>query len=79
VRELISSSLPAAGEAGPVEAVLEGGPAGLGADQRHLRLAAAVDKVKVPFCGGYEHFERDDAVTGSPLVFRWTTRTRVAE
>jgi hypothetical protein len=36
--------------------------------------------VKVEHYGGHEHFERDDRTAGqNPVVYRWTTRTRIAE
>ncbi|MEU8814270.1 DUF5988 family protein [Actinoplanes sp. NPDC048796] len=63
-----------------VTATLEGGPVDIPADQRRITVAAADRKVKVPYYGGYEHFERaDEASAGSPLVFRWTMRTTIAE
>ncbi|MCZ7437788.1 DUF5988 family protein [Micromonospora sp. WMMC241] len=67
--------------AGVVEAVLEGGPAMLPAELRNQRVSTVESKIKVRYYGGYEHFERDPAVTldGVPTVFRWTGRTRIAE
>ncbi len=66
--------------AGAAEVILRGGPDDFPAGERIHRLLNDADKVKVPYCGGYEHFERtggtDDA--GRP-VFEWTGRTRVAE
>ena len=61
-----------------IHAVLEGGPSDLPAEARHCRLPVPDTKIKVPHNGGYEHFEReiDDS---TPAVYRWTTRTRVAE
>ncbi|SCL14029.1 hypothetical protein GA0070616_0309 [Micromonospora nigra] len=66
--------------AGIVEAVLEGGPANLPVDLRSHLVTPTSDKIKVHHYGGYEHFERD-ATTGdvTPVVFRWTGRTRIAE
>jgi hypothetical protein len=58
-----------------IEADLQGGP-----DDIRLPVQRVVvdhDKVKVPWCGGYEHFERDES--GNPRTFRWTTRTAIAE
>lgn len=65
-----------------IQAVLVGGPSDLPATVRSQRLPPDGQKVKVHHRGGYEHFERETAaVAGSPdpVVFRWTTRTRVAE
>ncbi|MEU7573321.1 DUF5988 family protein [Micromonospora sp. NPDC049240] len=67
--------------AGIVEAVLEGGPATLPVELRNHRVSPVESKIKVRHYGGYEHFERDPAgvVDGTPAVFRWTGRTRIAE
>lgn len=66
--------------AGIVEAVLEGGPANLPADLRSHRVTPTSDKIKVHHYGGYEHFERESAPSDvTPVVFRWTGRTRIAE
>lgn len=35
-------------------------------------------KIKVPYLAGYEHFERRFG-DGSPLLFTWTARTKIAE
>ncbi|MFB9674617.1 DUF5988 family protein [Streptosporangium vulgare] len=70
-----------------VEVVLEGGPVDI---PRTLRVDAAVfayGKIKIPRKNGYEHFERPltppasgDAISeDDALVFRWTTRTKIAE
>ncbi|SCF29509.1 hypothetical protein GA0070618_4940 [Micromonospora echinospora] len=66
---------------GIVDAVLEGGPTTLRADQRSHRVPLREHKIKVPHHGGYEHFERDAAgvADAAPLVFRWSGRTRIAE
>ncbi|GAA0223760.1 DUF5988 family protein [Cryptosporangium japonicum] len=64
-------------------AVLEGGPMDLPHEARWCSIASDQDKVKLPFGGGYEHFERVDVppadVPPGPVVFRWTTRTKIAE
>jgi len=63
-----------------IDALLEGGPASFGAQLRRRQVPAVVDKVKVPHCGGYEHFERSSTDAGTtPVVFRWTGRTKIAE
>lgn len=81
----IASSVPAAPvsaeAAGIIDAVLEGGPVTLPAELRSHRVSLADHKIKVRHYGGYEHFERDpaEAADGTPVVFRWTGRTRIAE
>jgi hypothetical protein len=71
-------------QASYLDAVLEGGPADIPATERYRQVSAGEIKVKVPHQGGYEHFER----TGEQLngtdghlrsIYRWVTRTRVAE
>lgn len=65
-----------------IEAVLVGGPNDLPATIRTQRLPRDGQKVKIHHRGGYEHFERDttsSTPSPDPVVFRWTTRTRVAE
>jgi len=56
---------------------LQGGPADLPAELRNWPLTQDETKIKVPYYGGYEHFERVD--DDAPTVFRWTGRTAVAE
>ncbi|MFJ6199910.1 DUF5988 family protein [Micromonospora sp. NPDC092111] len=67
-----------------VDVVLEGGPTGLPATARAQSAPAGTGRIKVPYLGGYEHFERsgdhdglDDA--SRVVVFRWTMRTKIAE
>lgn len=64
-----------------IEAILEGGPNHLPAGLRTQRVTNDNEKIKVPYNGGYEHFERDcgAAADGAPIIFRWTGRTRIAE
>jgi hypothetical protein len=64
--------------------VLVGGPGDFPDAARFRYANPADEKVKIPHRSGYEHFERttehyhlDDECQG--LVFRWTTRTRIAE
>ncbi|WP_328338398.1 DUF5988 family protein [Micromonospora sp. NBC_00421] len=67
------------------DVVLEGGPVGLPATARAHSAQAGTGRIKVPYLGGYEHFERsgdhdgldDDA--SRVVVFRWTMRTKIAE
>jgi hypothetical protein len=60
-----------------VEVILVGGPADLPENLRTQRVRRTDDKLKVPYQGGYEHFER--SAGDDPSTLRWTTRTRVAE
>jgi len=73
---------PAGVDPALVTAVLHGGPASLTAEQRRRLVTPEQRKIKIPWLGGYEHFERD-LVTGvdhgAAVVFQWTARTRVAE
>lgn len=65
-----------------VEVILTGGPSDLPPAARSLRVHREAHKVKIVHRGGYEHFERDPAPESSgtgPRVYRWTTRTRIAE
>jgi hypothetical protein len=64
-------------------AVLEGGPEAIPEASR-LQLVSPIDnKIKIIHYGGYEHFERTDLLAESgpspQIVFRWTTRTEIAE
>ena len=72
-------SSPVGAEA--VEVVLEGGPDSLPTELRTCRVPQETVKIKVPYCGGYEHFERlpVEALADGPVVFRWTQQTRIAE
>jgi Family of unknown function (DUF5988) len=56
-------------------AVLEGGPADLPEGDRQGWIEADEYRIKVPYGGGYEHYER----TGVSHVYRWVARTKVAE
>jgi Family of unknown function (DUF5988) len=58
--------------------VLEGGPSGLPESLRIRREPADEPVIKVRYLGGYEHFERVEG-EGTPIVYRWVTRTRIAE
>ncbi|MBO4163580.1 MULTISPECIES: DUF5988 family protein [Micromonospora] len=67
------------------DVVLEGGPVGLPATDRAHSAPVGTGRIKVPYLGGYEHFERsgdhdglnDDA--SRVVVFQWTMRTKIAE
>jgi Family of unknown function (DUF5988) len=64
-----------------VLAILEGGPESIPEALRMRTVNPFDEKIKLPHYGGYEHFERlgwpDDEA--QHLVFRWITRTEVAE
>ncbi|MEV6427385.1 DUF5988 family protein [Nocardia sp. NPDC051463] len=63
------------------KAVLEGGPADL--PDRVVPITPPGTEIKVPFRGGYEHFEvtpRLQDTTDGPLrVYTWAYRTSIAE
>ncbi len=60
-----------------VVVVLEGGPATL-PQTMSVQWTSDQSKIKIPHRGGHEHFELIDPALEQP-VFRWTTRTKVAE
>jgi hypothetical protein len=67
-----------------VKVVLEGGPSDLPQEVRQRWAEADADRIKVPYCGGYEHFERTNGhveagTESTSVVYRWVRRTRVAE
>lgn len=76
-------TLPGISQGSMVTAVLVGGPAYLPQDMRTRRISAGDDKVKIPYWGGYEHFERvstaDAREQQDKVLFRWTMRTEMAE
>ena len=55
--------------------MLEGGPADLPREDAQSWIQADDERIKVPYRGGYEHFQRTDV----SHVYRWVTRTKVAE
>ena len=63
------------------EALLVGGPRDIAARTTIKRVHADEVKIKIPWNGGYEHFERDGEVVAdrTPVVYRWTGRTKIAE
>ena len=69
-----------AGKGSPktIEAILEGGPE-LPVELRKQQVTSDDYKVKIRYNGGHEHFERNMADSTTPVVFRWTGRTRIAE
>jgi hypothetical protein len=70
-------------EANSVWAVLVGGPASIPKALRTQTVNPLEQKIKIPHYGGYEHFERtgklDENTSSRQIVFRWTTRTEMAE
>jgi hypothetical protein len=66
-----------------VRAILEGGPASIPTALRTQAVSPLEEKIKLPYYGGYEHFERagwlDEDTSPQGLIFRWTMRTEVAE
>jgi hypothetical protein len=64
-------------------AVLDGGPEGLPEASRLQVVSPVDDKIKIVHYGGYEHFERTDMLDEidslQRIVFRWITRTEMAE
>jgi hypothetical protein len=69
---------------GQLNALLEGGPVDLPAGARERTVEPGASKIKLPFNGGYEHFERTDQQSagydGRPRqIYRWVDRTRIAE
>lgn len=69
-------------ESGTVEAALIGGPADIPESTRRCRADAGARTIKLAHRGGYEHFELVDTAEvdrDGPAIFRWTTRTKIAE
>jgi hypothetical protein len=68
-----------------VQAVLEGGPPSIPQSLRTQTVTPLDEKIKIPHYGGYEHFERvsgdcpDEMSMAQQIIFRWTTRTEIAE
>jgi hypothetical protein len=66
-----------------VRAILHGGPESIPNETRIQLVSPLDEKIKLPHYGGYEHFERITALDASgiseEIIFRWTTRTEMAE
>jgi hypothetical protein len=64
-----------------ITAVLQGGPSDLPESARTRQADGSGDTIKIMHRGGYEHFEPvADAPAGAgTVIYRWTTRTRIAE
>jgi hypothetical protein len=72
---------PVTNETEMINVVLVGGPSWLPRELQPRRLPGGTEKVKLPYGGRYEHFERTPvtAAGDGPVVFQWTGSTRVAE
>jgi hypothetical protein len=66
---------------GTIRAILEGGPESIPDTSRIQLVGPHEEKIKLPHYGGYEHFERVSLFGGdaTEIIFRWTTRTELAE
>jgi hypothetical protein len=63
-----------------VSIVLLGGPPNFPENLRRQRCPVDQPTVKIEHYGGHEHFERDERTAWQrPIVYRWTTRTQIAE
>lgn len=63
-----------------VEIALHGGPVEIARRMRASVMEILERKVKVPYRGGYEHFEfAADSAGSVPVTFSWTMRTKIAE
>jgi hypothetical protein len=66
-----------------VQAVLEGGPATIPIASRIQAVGPLDEKIKLSHYGGYEHFVRTGSLVEDTscqqIVFRWSTRTEIAE
>ena len=79
----MGNSADKASAADLILAVLVGGPTSLPEEWRAPKVSPFAEKIKVPYCGGYEHFERlppiETTAVPEEIVFHWTMRTKVAE
>jgi Family of unknown function (DUF5988) len=70
-------------EVNSVQAVLEGGPASIPSASRLQDVGPFEEKIKLPYYGGYEHFERTTSLVEDAscrqVIFRWIMRTEMAE
>ncbi|HEY8371969.1 MAG TPA: DUF5988 family protein [Pseudonocardiaceae bacterium] len=66
-----------------IKAILQGGPENLPASTRHCEVPTLEGEYKVEHAGGYEHFVHTGEFReegGERLaVFRWSSRTEIAE
>lgn len=72
--------MPDNGYESTVVVVLEGGPTTL-PQTMSVQWTSDLYKIKIPHLGGHEHFELIEPAAPAleQPVFRWTTRTKVAE
>jgi uncharacterized protein DUF5988 len=67
----------------PVRAILYGGPESIPDETRVQLVSPLEEKVKLPYRGGYEHFERIAVIDTSDaleeITFHWKMRTEIAE
>lgn len=81
----MNQAIMAASDTYSVRAVLEGGPASIPAASRTQVVSPQDEKIKLPHYGGYEHFVRtaeldlDESASIQRIIFRWITRTEIAE
>jgi hypothetical protein len=69
-------------EVSSVLAMLEGGPTTIPQALRTQTVTLYDEKVKLPYYGGYEHFERTseyDDTFPQKVIYRWIRRTELAE
>jgi hypothetical protein len=78
---MMEHDLVSVSQADSILAVLEGGPESLPEALRNQVVGPLTHKIKVPYYGGHEHFERLSAFEDdtAQIIFRWTTRTELAE
>jgi hypothetical protein len=62
-----------------IDAILVGGPADIPDQLRLCQVKASDDKVKLRHGRAHEHFERTADSDADRQIFRWTTRTFIAE
>jgi uncharacterized protein DUF5988 len=81
--DLMNNQMTDASPDNAVTATLEGGPASLPEASRIQMVTSDTQKIKVPYYGGYEHFERlisrEENYSSAQITFHWTMRTEVAE
>lgn len=82
-KEFAMSEATGTAEISSVQAVLRGGPATIPASSRVQEVSPFAEKIKLPYCGGYEHFERMASLVEDTscrqVIYRWTMRTEPAE
>jgi hypothetical protein len=83
MERLMDDAIGATSRVRSVRAILHGGPESIPNETRVQLVSPVDEKIKLPHYGGYEHFERITALDASgvcdEIIFRWTTRTEIAE